>query len=791
MKLIDFIRILLKHKTLLMVVPIIMASLVVVLTMNPKYDYASEASLYTGIASGTSIEMEKRSDYFASNIAFDNLINIIKSRETQEEVAVRLLSQHLLLDQPNEKFISAENYEELKKLVPEEIYDYVVTSSVAPSRSAVENTDSFSQILPEGISKDDYEQTVANLLALKNSSNDNFIYALLNYEDPFYSLDALSKLSAVRIGSSDIIKLSYETGDPGICQQTLLMLSQVCIRQYKDVKENGSDEVVKYFLKQLSQAEAKLKVVEDELLQFQQDNNIINLYEQSKAVANVKENMQVAYKNKKAELAGSIASKQKLEEKLEIQAKIQKKNDEVLADKEQLGDLNYKIVLAEAKSDGSESSIKNIEALKNHSKRLKEQIETKVGELYIMNNSEEGVPMSKMMPQWLDKIVESEDLEAEVDLMTKQSEEFQKEVERYAPAGANIKRIERKIDVIEEEYLEILRGLNLAKLKFQDTQLSANLKMVAPPFFPLKPIPSKRKIVIIAAGFMSFVLLLGVILLMDFFDNTLKNIKNTEEIIGIPAIGVMPKIFKNNGRINLLRIQERLTEFLMQNIGFAVDEQNNTKKPKVITVISTKPHEGKTTVSGNTAAQLKEAGYSVTVLSDSFKKKELGKSTRFHWLYRILGYQDPRNDYKQPFLQHITNELDESEYMTYKIDKSFIHTKDYTDLKLTDNKKIDESVDYVIVELPNILDVTYPNKLIESSDLVILVCRSNRLWSQADQNVFNNVKELAGSKVQFFINGVELREIESVLGELPRKRSRSRRKIKNILQFQFYSKGNI
>ncbi|GAB5563751.1 MAG: hypothetical protein Wins2KO_08140 [Winogradskyella sp.] len=453
MKLIDFIRVLLKHKILLMVAPIVMASLAIVLTMNPKYDYATQAVLYTGIASGTSIEMEKRSDYFASNTAFDNLINIIKSRETQEEVGVRLLSQHLMLDQPHEKYISPENFAELKLLVPEDIYDYVVKSSVAPKKGDNLQEDYLAQIVPEGHSKDDYEQTVANLMELMKSSNDNFIYELLNYEDPFYSLDALSKIAAVRVGSSDLLKLSYEAGDAGICQQTLAILGEVCIRKYKSIKENGSDAVVKYFTGQLKEAEAKLKVVEDRLLKFQQDNNIINLYEQSKAVANVKENMQIAYKQKQAELAGSLASRKKLEEKLEIQEQIQKKNDEVLADKDQLGKLNYRIVIEEAKSDGSDTSLKNIAALKEQTEKLKKQIEDKVGQLYIMNNSTEGVPMNKMMPQWLDKVVESEDLDAEVDLMTRQSQEFEKEVEKYAPAGANIKRIERQISVIEEEYL--------------------------------------------------------------------------------------------------------------------------------------------------------------------------------------------------------------------------------------------------------------------------------------------------------------------------------------------------
>ena len=55
--------------------------------------------------------------------------------------------------------------------------------------------------------------------------------------------------------------------------------------------------------------------------------------------------------------------------------------------------------------------------------------------------------------------------------------------------GANLKRIEREISVSEQEFLEILHGLNLAKLKMQDNELSSNIKPVDQPFYPLNPIP--------------------------------------------------------------------------------------------------------------------------------------------------------------------------------------------------------------------------------------------------------------------------------------------------------------
>jgi uncharacterized protein involved in exopolysaccharide biosynthesis len=119
-------------------------------------------------------------------------------------------------------------------------------------------------------------------------SNDNYIYELINYDDDkHYSIKALSSIQATRINSSDLIKMSYTVDDPGICQQTLEIYNAICIKNYKNIKENRSDAVVKYFEEQLAQANNTLKLAEDKL-EFNKSYNIINYYEQSKAVAVVK-----------------------------------------------------------------------------------------------------------------------------------------------------------------------------------------------------------------------------------------------------------------------------------------------------------------------------------------------------------------------------------------------------------------------------------------------------------------------------------------------------------------------
>lgn len=491
MKVIDLVRLLRKHIVLLIITPLLLAGMVFIMTRNQDFRYASETRLYTGIATGSSVEMDKSLSYFATSSAFDNLINIIKSRETQQEVAIKLLSQHLLLDKPDPKYISSRSFNELKRITPAYVSKLVAkngpssvrksaTAAEEPSDSLIEkNSFSFndikglnnSSLIPASISPSAYEETVKNLTDLMSSSDTNFVYRLLNFVHPHYSIKALSSLKVQRIGTSDLVELKFETDDPGICQQTLALLIEACIKNFKNVKENRSDAVVKYFEFQLKQAASRLKVAEDKLLDFNKVNNIINYYEQSKAIAVVKEELDVDYNNKRIKLAGVKAAIERLEEKLGNQKQIQLKSATILEKRNHLGEVNYKIANSELIQNADPVKDQKLVELKSQAEKLKDEIKLAVSELYTFGTSTDGLPLNTLLTDWINNVIEAENLKAEIEVLGERIKEFQKQYDIYAPAGANLKRIEREISVSEQEFLEILHGLNLAKLKQQDNEL--------------------------------------------------------------------------------------------------------------------------------------------------------------------------------------------------------------------------------------------------------------------------------------------------------------------------------
>lgn len=245
--------------------------LVFFLTKEEPKTYDSKARIYTAFATGSSIELsDTRLDFKATNIAFENLLNLIKSKKTLETVALKLFTQHMLLDSADNKVIGPEKHAALMEIVPEDVKSLVV--------------------------KGDFQKTYDNFLIYRAKGHNNFINELLSLKHPDYShAKILEKISVRRISFSDFLDIGYQSEDPGICQNTLKILCETFITENADVKANQSDAVVSYFEVQLKETTKRLNKAEKDLLEFNEDNLLMNYYEQTKQIAARRENFEGKY----------------------------------------------------------------------------------------------------------------------------------------------------------------------------------------------------------------------------------------------------------------------------------------------------------------------------------------------------------------------------------------------------------------------------------------------------------------------------------------------------------------
>jgi len=556
-----FIKLLLKNLIWLIVIPATLAGTIFYFTRGEIKIYSSESVIYTGLASGYSLSGNTKADYFSTTNAFDNLISLINSRETKKDVAIQLLANHLLIKKHDPALMAWATYEEFKKLIP----------------------DSLKKIL----TKPTPEATIKALQDHMNGNEDNLIYSIINSSNPFYSLNALENIKANRMNNSDLIKISYQTNDAVICKQTLEIMEEAFMKKHKSLKEGQSESVVGYFEDETRKAFNRLTAAEVSFMEFNKNNDIINYYEQTKAVAGERENLFAQNHNLEMDDMASNRSLQKVNESMKGRLYQNEFGTAIIKERESLSDVLSKIAIDEIIGKKDSLNLVQLDSLRYVAADLKKKMDGTVNDLYLQSNTPYGIPAKNILDEWLKTTLSFQQTQARLTVMDKRKKEFVEEYRKYAPLGAMLKKIERQINVSEQEYMELLHGLNTAKLTQQNNELTSRLNVVDAPYLPLKANASKRMVLVIVGFLVGFIFVMIVILARALINKTLQSPPKACKIIGIPLLGIYPLLNADKGFVEKSKLR------LMQQLLSRIDLN---KKPFIIGLLSTQEKEGKSTI---------------------------------------------------------------------------------------------------------------------------------------------------------------------------------------------------
>ncbi|WP_259016107.1 GumC family protein [Emticicia fluvialis] len=723
MTLLHFLNIIYKNLKALILVPLVLAATIFYFTRNEKKVYTSETTIYTGIASGYSLIGSIKADFFTANNAFDNLLSLIQARETKEDVAVSLLAEHLFMKNHDPSKMTWGSYTELKKLVPQSTIDSVVKSTLPETRAAI--------------------------ASYMKKNDTNVIYRLINSKVPNYSIDALNNIKSNRVSSSDFIKISYEANDPFICKHTLELLEDIFMDKYRLLKGGQTVSVVGYFEEQSKKSFARLDSVEQVFLEFNKKNDIINYYEQSKAVANEKEDLYALNHNLEMDEQASIRSLDKVNENIKNRVYQSLYGSEIINEREKLSDVYNKIAFSEAINRGKGNK-RELDSLKSYANVIENNLRVSLDKLNANTNTPEGIPTKNVLDEWFKNTIAVEQGKAKLAVMDKRKREFTEEYRKFAPLGAFLKKIERQISVYEQEYLQMLHDLNLAKLSQQNSEITSKLNVVDPPYLPLKPNASKR-IILVVVGFLGgFIMVLSVVLGNAFINKTILEPSRAKKMIGKPFMGLYPLLTENPKFLELANVR------LMQQVLSRVDPLD---KPVYIGFVSVQKGEGKSTIIDMLEQEL-------TNLSFSVEKQLLLPTIE----YKQLGISMPMS------LEAHQWDTEENMIANWEAKNTLIVKKD---------------VDFVLIEFPPLEKMIIKPGLFPHLHQTILLCRANRIWDQRDDEILDLFAKTTGTTPMVLLNGVETDFAEETLGEVPKKRNALRSFIKSLVKLEFGNKSRI
>jgi uncharacterized protein involved in exopolysaccharide biosynthesis len=683
-------------------------------TRDMPKEYQSETEIFTGITSGMSIDNMDgaKMDFFAANNAFDNLINIIQSRQTIEEVGMRLLAEHLMIDTPSVNKISEDSWERLNEWISEQKRKDLVV---------INDTDS----------------TYLNIVKWHKSEfySDQVGIIFNNGASP-YCYKSIERVTVSRLQNSDLLRLSYTYPDPAIAQQTLKILNEVFIRLVADIKVAQTDDIVAYFRAQVNMADQRLNVAEEKLKVFKTENRVINYGEQTKSIAMMKEYMEDEYQKEIAAKASAQAAVAKLEVQLSSNKEMLKYSQSLLSKRQELADINSEIAVLEVYLNDE----KQLADMRNKAEKIKAEMSHDLANRMEYSRTTEGVPVQKILEQWLNYTLALDRTEARIKVYEERKVYFDDLYDEFSVIGSTIGKIEREITIEEQNYLELLHSLNLALMRLSSETLSSDgLLVTVEPYYPLTPLPAKRLMLVILSFIIGFVLPYAWAVIKDFLDLSIKTGLRLAKVSDSNHVGSIPwqKLVTSQSLLN----SEDFTSQYARLIWSRLEAQNEKKsgEPLLINWMSLHKQEGKT--------------YTAELIK--FELEKMGLS--------VLQVQPNETTYLENDTLNSVTSLTE----------------------LTDENVND--FDVVLLEHPALVESSYSKVLASRGDVNVLVNWAGRVWGAADTRKLEELNEVSEQKAVVILNGADLDEMETLVGDIPKERGWINKKLKGLTRFQFTS----
>lgn len=673
----------------MVLLPLLAGIIAWLLTRNLDKSYDVKTTVYTGIITGYNVDA---TDTRNAGVHMSNLINIITTERTLKAVSLKLLTRCLLYGDPekNTSYITAEHYQNLENQIPREVKAL--------------------------IDKDSEEKTYDNLVAYERPSANNFIYGLLNYTHPYFSVPVLAeKIKVAQLGNSDLIEIGYAANDPGIAYNTLDILNDEFVKQYRELRYGETNNVIKFFREELARLHKQLTSAEDSLIQYNIEHRIINYGEQTKQITI----MDASYQMMDNELLINSSTSRALidfyEYKLGDIAKMLRTNNQFMNKLQEISKLNTQVSTMEITPDEQ-----NKQMLVQQKEQLHEA-EKGINDLAVQLSSEmastNNVPYETLINQWLEQIVLRERTMAQIQARDIMREKLDQDFIYYSPIGATLNRKERNIGFVEGNYMSIMGALNQAILRQKNLEMTAaTLKVMNPPLFPLNSSPTNARMIILATMLAVLLFTVGYFLIIEILDRTLRDKTRAQRITGGTVLGAYPK----ESALRYRRYNKAIEDMAIKQLSTALLPYLNEQNQRVINLLSTEEKDGKTYI-----AQALETYWS------------------------SIGLNVRRITHDEDFLSE---------------DGQYVQANSITDL-CPDLMK-DE---ILIVEYPVLKNNPLPPALLNEASINLIAVRANRTWKDTDQLLYKRLLDVKNEDVPllFYLTQASRDAVEDFTGQLP------------------------
>jgi succinoglycan biosynthesis transport protein ExoP len=608
MELKDFFRLLKKYRNILVIVPLVTVTISYFLVRNLEDEYISEAKIATGIIDqtrqlpdlqGNSVQESKIYSQFS------NLMEVMQLKKMMDMVSYQLIIHDLTSDSPFRKL--DKKYADI---------------TLADRNKAV------------AVFK--YKLLRLEPLSLYDSYEDGLNKLLISMR---YDERSIRKaLSVKHDDSSDFITVQGSSEKP---QLSAFMVNTLClgfITYHTNIVQQNERQAVDYLSKLLDEKKKSLDTATNRLQQYKIANSVLDLQEQAKSTnAQLADNEDKILQAQK-DVASNQGALDNIDKKFDptdrkyVEQSTTKLNTAVTTTMEQMHMADDRYI----RSNFDPKLKAKVDSLQA---RVIEQLNLSADK-YI---SDPLLAKEDLLKQKLALEVARDLAAYSVRAMNRQQEKLNTDLKRLVPLGATVSTYEFGIDVATKEYQEVLNRYNQANLQEKTNPKLIMVEVAVPDVAQ----PSKKMLLVILSGIISFVFCMVVMFVLFYLDDTIKNPQQLVNKTNLPVLGYLNLI--NGTTIDLRKLwdvehRDKMQQFkdLLRAIRFEIDQE--LQGEKVLAITSMKEGEGKTLLAISLAYSYSMINKKVLLIDGNFDHNTISKTVNPRMFLEDIFKNDPLNN---------------------------------------------------------------------------------------------------------------------------------------------------
>ena len=570
-------------------------------------------------------------------------------------------------------------------------------------------------------------------------------------------VNAVSEMISISpVKDTKIVKISVQSDDPVLAKNIANKLAEVYNEFLKSLSKNEYTVKRKFIEEQIPKIESELKQAEEDIKKFKEENNVFLLDEEAKNILSFlleydsqinTYNLQI--QENKATIEALSELLKKVDEKI-ISSETITTNPLVNQLKSKLVD--YRVELAGLTRIYSENDPRVLE-IKDKIAEAEKLLKEEVAKIVSSQVQTINPAYQDLYTQYIEAQYKGEVLNSILMSLEKLRDTYQEKLSKLPILEQKLLELQRNLKVKENLYTLLLEKLE--ETRIAEAGVVGTATLVDSAIVPEKPVKPNKKLTLAIGGVLG--IFLG-ILLVFIFEYADKSIKDKEELKHIAKgkviLGRIPRFEVNEEDLKTELIvlnkptspQSESIKLISTNINYSA-----TPEPKVVSITSPAPKEGKTVMAANLAISYAQNGRKTLLLDLDMRRPRVEKA---------LGLEKLNIGVVNHILKDVPLENITQNYME-NLDvipvgpippnpTSLLTSKKFEQFM----EKIKEKYEKIIIDLPPMLAAADSLIVSKHTDGMILVVRAGETYRNSLKVSIENIEASGVNLLGLVINDI-------------------------------------